>query len=105
MATRLHEPECYVMDKNWVAVLKVKVTGLCTATNLVSASFVCLWQEIFTRLCELDYKGLSYILEAASLTRLFDCMAMLLAHPLQRPLQRQADYHIASTPPTDEQTV
>ena len=42
-----------------------------------------MWQEIFTRLCELDHKGLSYVLEAASLTRLFDCVAMLLAHPLQ----------------------
>ena len=63
-----------------------------------------MWQEIFTRLCELDHKGLSYVLEAASLTRLFDCVAMLLAHPLQRPLQRQANYHITNTP-TEEQAV
>ncbi|KAL8598956.1 hypothetical protein ACOMHN_006766 [Nucella lapillus] len=62
-------------------------------------------EDIFNRLCELDYKGLSYILEAASLTRLFDSVATLLAHPLQRPLQRQADYHITTTPPADEQLV
>ncbi|XP_076440512.1 BRISC and BRCA1-A complex member 1-like [Babylonia areolata] len=59
-------------------------------------------EEIFNRLCELDHKGLSYILEAASLTRLFDSVATLLAHPLQRPLQRQADYHLATTPPDDQ---
>ncbi|KAK7482653.1 hypothetical protein BaRGS_00018294 [Batillaria attramentaria] len=60
-------------------------------------------EEIFSRLCDLDHKGMSYILEASNLTRLFDSMAKLLAHPLQRPVQREADYHISSTPPTEAQ--
>ncbi|KAK7100526.1 BRISC and BRCA1-A complex member 1-like [Littorina saxatilis] len=62
-------------------------------------------EEIFTGLCELDHKGLSYILEAASLTRLFDCTSMLLAHPLQRPVQRQADYHLPNASPGEEQVI
>ncbi|PVD22690.1 hypothetical protein C0Q70_15945 [Pomacea canaliculata] len=60
-------------------------------------------EDIFTHLCDLDHKGLSYILEASSLTRLFDSFAKLLAHPLQRPLQRQASYHISSSQLHEEQ--
>lgn len=62
-------------------------------------------EDIFTRLCELDHKGFSYILEASSLTGLFDCVAMLLPHPLQRPMQRQANYHIGCPSNLEGQTV
>ena len=71
--------------------------------NQVYAFFFLLTQKIFADLCELDHKGLSYILEAASLTQLFNCMAKLMAHPLQRPLQKDADYHLAPALPADEE--
>lgn len=52
-------------------------------------------QEIFDRLCDLDEKGMSYIFEAArNPTRLYDQMAKLLAHPLQRPLQSEIAYRL-----------
>lgn len=54
-----------------------------------------LLQEIFDRLCDLDEKGMSYIFEAArNPTRLYDQMAKLLAHPLQRPLQSEIAYRL-----------
>ena len=91
-------------SKLWSATLKVCHKNQLQMHHLKHDVDQChLWQEIFNRLCELDHKGLSYILEAASLTRLFDSVATLLPHPLQRPLQRQADYHITTTPPGEEQ--
>lgn len=52
-------------------------------------------EEIFDRLCDLDEKGMSYIFEAArNPTRLYDQMAKLLAHPLQRPLQSEIAYRL-----------
>ncbi|KAI0231128.1 BRISC and BRCA1-A complex member 1 [Lamellibrachia satsuma] len=55
-------------------------------------------EEIFDRLCELDEDGLSYVLEVSrNPTRLYDCMAQLLSHPLQRPLQRDISHNIECT--------
>ncbi|XP_062569770.1 BRISC and BRCA1-A complex member 1-like [Saccostrea cucullata] len=52
-------------------------------------------EEIFDRLCDFDEKGMSYIFEAArNPTRLYDQMAQLLAHPLQRPLQGEVSYRL-----------
>ncbi|KAK3090198.1 hypothetical protein FSP39_009956, partial [Pinctada imbricata] len=64
-------------------------------------------QETFDKLCEVDEKGMSYVLEVSrNPTRLYDLMAQLLAHPLQRPSQNDAAYRllnmadIAESPPT-----
>lgn len=52
-------------------------------------------EEIFNSICDLDEKGLSYIFEAArNPTKLYDQMAQLLAHPLQRPVQRDVAYRL-----------
>jgi len=52
-------------------------------------------QSIFHHLCSLDVKGNSYVLEASkNPTKVFDCMAQLLAHPLQRPLQHDLNYSL-----------
>jgi len=54
-----------------------------------------LLQSIFQQLCNLDVKGNSYILEASkNPTKVFDCIAQLLAHPLQRPLQQHINYSL-----------
>ena len=46
-------------------------------------------------LCELDEDGLSYIFEVSkNPTKLYDYMAQLLPHPLQRPTQTDASYDI-----------
>lgn len=50
-------------------------------------------EKIFDVLCDLDERGTSYILEASkNPTKVFDCMAQLLAHPLQRCLQQDLNY-------------
>lgn len=52
-------------------------------------------KTIFQQLCSLDVKGNSYILEASkNPTKVFDCIAQLLAHPLQRPLQQDLNYSL-----------
>jgi len=52
-------------------------------------------QSIFQQLCSLDVKGNSYILEASkNPTKVFDCVAQLLAHPLQRPIQQELNYSL-----------
>ncbi|XP_014774637.1 BRISC and BRCA1-A complex member 1 [Octopus bimaculoides] len=52
-------------------------------------------EQIFDQLCSLDVKGQSYIFEVSkNLTKLYDSMAQLLAHPLQRPLQRDSSHRI-----------
>ncbi|OWF38176.1 BRISC and BRCA1-A complex member 1 [Mizuhopecten yessoensis] len=52
-------------------------------------------EQIFDCICDLDEKGQSYIFEAArNPTKLYDQMAQLLAHPLQRPLQRDIAYRL-----------
>ncbi|XP_063415219.1 BRISC and BRCA1-A complex member 1-like [Mytilus trossulus] len=46
-------------------------------------------EMIFDSLCDFDEKGMSYIFEAArNPTKFYDQMSQLLAHPLQRPLQK-----------------
>lgn len=67
----------------------LKIAGIWWLVNII------LLQEIFDRLCDLDEKGMSYIFEAArNPTRLYDQMAKLLAHPLQRPLQSEIAYRL-----------
>ncbi|KAL5021536.1 hypothetical protein ScPMuIL_000691 [Solemya velum] len=52
-------------------------------------------EEIYNSICDLDTKGQSYIFEASkNPTKLYDYMAQLLAHPLQRPLQNDSTYRI-----------
>lgn len=58
---------------------------------------------MFDEICVIDDKGLSYVFEVSrNPTKLYDCMAQLLAHPLQRPLQKDVNYSIESkeTQPT-----
>jgi hypothetical protein len=56
---------------------------------------LCIFQAIFDVLCSLDTTGLSYISEVSrNPTKLYDSMAQLLSHPLQRPIQRHASYGI-----------
>ena len=46
--------------------------------------------------------GLSFVLEVSkNPTRLYDCMAQLLPHPLQRPLQKDVEYNIEAYGPKD----
>ncbi|XP_031568003.1 BRISC and BRCA1-A complex member 1-like [Actinia tenebrosa] len=50
-------------------------------------------ESIYDTFCELDEDEVGYMLEVSrSTTRLFDHMATLLAHPLQRPKQRDTSY-------------
>lgn len=52
-------------------------------------TYIPILQVIFDSLCDFDEKGMSYVFEAArNPTRFYDQMSQLLAHPLQRPLQR-----------------
>lgn len=52
-------------------------------------------EEIYDLLCGLDEDECGYVLEVSrSTTRLFDHMASLLAHPLQRPRQRDTQYKL-----------
>lgn len=54
-------------------------------------------------MCDLDQKGLSYILGASrNPTKVYDSMAQLLAHPLQRPVQNDAAHRIGSSIPLPE---
>ncbi|XP_015512247.1 BRISC and BRCA1-A complex member 1-like [Neodiprion virginianus] len=61
-------------------------------------------EEVYNELTALDAKNLSYILEVGrNATKLHDNMAKLLAHPMQRPLQKNACYTIC-IPGTKEET-
>lgn len=52
-------------------------------------------EEIFNVLDALDEKGFSYVFDVPrNATKLHDNMAKLLAHPLQRPLQKLAQYKL-----------
>lgn len=52
-------------------------------------------EEIYNVLCDLDEKGFSYVFEVSrNATKLHDCMAKLLGHPLQRPIQKNAYYKL-----------
>ncbi|KAJ8306115.1 hypothetical protein KUTeg_016660 [Tegillarca granosa] len=59
-------------------------------------------EEIFDRICDLDEKGQSFIFESArNPTRLYDQMAQLLAHPLQRPHQTDISYRLHNVADVD----
>lgn len=52
--------------------------------------------EIYDALQDLD-NGYSYVYEVLrNATKIHDCVAKLLAHPLQRPLQKNTDYSFGS---------
>lgn len=52
-------------------------------------------QAIFDAICDLDEQQFYYVFEVQkNPTKLYDGMAQLLAHPLQRPLQRDASYKL-----------
>ncbi|XP_052774470.1 BRISC and BRCA1-A complex member 1-like [Mya arenaria] len=60
-------------------------------------------QEVFDSICDLDQKGLSYIFGASrNLTKVYDTMGQMLAHPLQRPVQSETMYRIGSSLPVPE---
>jgi len=66
-----------------------------TKATTGAVCFCFLLQSIFQQLCSLDVKGTSYILEASrNPTKVFDCIAQLLAHPLQRPIQEELNYSL-----------
>lgn len=54
-------------------------------------------QENYTSFCNLDSKGMCYRFEVSlsgPAIELHNCMAKLLAHPLQRPFQSHASYSL-----------
>lgn len=54
------------------------------------ATYKC--EEVYDALQDLD-NGYSYVYEVSrNATKIHDCIAKLLAHPLQRPLQKNTDY-------------
>lgn len=58
------------------------------------AAYKC--ESIYDALQELD-DGYSYVYEVSrKATKIHDCIAKLLAHPLQRPLQKNTDYAFGS---------
>ncbi|XP_038571356.1 BRISC and BRCA1-A complex member 1 isoform X2 [Micropterus salmoides] len=55
------------------------------------------WRENYTSFCNLDTKGMCYRFEVSlsgPAIELHNCMAKLLAHPLQRPFQSHASYSL-----------
>ncbi|XP_070765140.1 BRISC and BRCA1-A complex member 1 isoform X1 [Enoplosus armatus] len=55
------------------------------------------WRDNYTSFCNLDTKGMCYRFEVAlsgPAIELHNCMAKLLAHPLQRPFQSHASYSL-----------
>lgn len=55
------------------------------------------WRENYTSFCNLDSKGVCYRYEVSlcgPAIELHNCMAKLLAHPLQRPFQSHASYSL-----------
>ncbi|CAK6975337.1 BRISC and BRCA1-A complex member 1 [Scomber scombrus] len=55
------------------------------------------WRDNYTSFCNLDSKGLCYRFEVSlngPAIELHNCMAKLLAHPLQRPFQSHASYSL-----------
>lgn len=61
---------------------------------------------MFDTICDLDQKGLSYILGASrNPTKVYDALSQLLAHPLQRPLQNDASYRIGSSVPKTKENL
>lgn len=63
-------------------------------------------QDVFDTICDLDQKGLSYILGASkNPTKVYDAMSQMLAHPLQRPVQNDASYRIGSSIPKTKESI
>ncbi|KAM7447081.1 Component of the BRCA1-A complex [Porites harrisoni] len=61
-----------------------------------------LCKEVYDYFCDMDEEEEGYILEVSrSTTRLFDHMAALLAHPLQRPKQRDTFYKLTPREETE----
>ncbi|KAG5850822.1 BRISC and BRCA1-A complex member 1 [Anguilla rostrata] len=55
------------------------------------------WKDVYTSFCDLDSKGMCYRFEVSlcgPAVELHNCMAKLLAHPLQRPFQSHASYSL-----------
>lgn len=55
------------------------------------------WRDNYTSFCNLDSKGICYRFEVSlsgPAIELHNCMAKLLAHPLQRPFQSHASYSL-----------
>ncbi|XP_041863140.1 BRISC and BRCA1-A complex member 1 [Melanotaenia boesemani] len=55
------------------------------------------WRDNYTSFCNLDSKGMCYRYEVSlsgPAIELHNCMAKLLAHPLQRPFQSHASYSL-----------
>ncbi|XP_032381711.1 BRISC and BRCA1-A complex member 1 [Etheostoma spectabile] len=55
------------------------------------------WRDNYTSFCNLDSKGMCYRFEVSlsgPAIELHNCMAKLLAHPLQRPFQSHASYSL-----------
>ncbi|TDH08768.1 hypothetical protein EPR50_G00101080 [Perca flavescens] len=55
------------------------------------------WRDNYTSFCNLDSKGMCYRFEVSMsgpAIELHNCMAKLLAHPLQRPFQSHASYSL-----------
>ncbi|XP_076009738.1 BRISC and BRCA1-A complex member 1 [Genypterus blacodes] len=55
------------------------------------------WRDNYTSFCNLDTKGICYRFEVSlsgPQVELHNCMAKLLAHPLQRPFQSHASYSL-----------
>lgn len=55
------------------------------------------WRDNYTSFCNLDSKGVCYRFEVSlsgPAIELHNCMAKLLAHPLQRPFQSHASYSL-----------
>nr|XP_057928343.1 BRISC and BRCA1-A complex member 1 [Doryrhamphus excisus] len=55
------------------------------------------WRDNYTAFCNLDSKGMGYRFEVSlsgPAIELHNCMAKLLAHPLQRPFQSHASYSL-----------
>lgn len=55
------------------------------------------WRDNYTSFCNLDSKGMCYRFEVSLsgyAIELHNCMAKLLAHPLQRPFQSHASYSL-----------
>ncbi|XP_061594786.1 BRISC and BRCA1-A complex member 1 [Cololabis saira] len=68
------------------------------------------WRDNYTSFCTLDSKGMCYRFEVSlsgPAIELHNCMAKLLAHPLQRPFQSHASYSLleGDDPPDNEATV
>ena len=63
------------------------------ATSLKEKKSIFFLQGIFDLLCGLDESGWSYVLEVSrNATKLHNHCGSLLAHPLQRPSQKDINY-------------